>query len=131
MDLTQIITALLGIVFTAVVIPLTKAAFEWLKGKTRSEALRSALGEAQTVADNVIASLQANVVEGLKARSADGKLSARDAKEVSERAVKMFLSDLSAGSLKVISENADDITGYVKNLIEARLLAAKKGRIDG
>ncbi len=128
LDFTEIVIALVGLVFSAVVIPLTKAAFEWLKGKTQSEALQSALSEAETVADNVVASLQANMVEGLKSKSADGKLTAQDVKTVSTKALEMFLSDLSAGSLCVLQENADDITAYIGNLIEARLLAAKSQR---
>lgn len=126
-DITQIIIALLGLVFTAAVIPLTKAAFEWLKGKTKSDALKTALDEAERIADNVVASLQANVVEGLKAQSADGKLSAKDIKTVSGKALEMFFSDLSERSLSVLQDNADNITEYIGNLIEARLLAAKKG----
>ena len=125
-DLTQIIIAAVGLVFSAVVIPLTKAAFTWLQGRTHNEALKSALDEAKTVADNVVASLQANMVEGLKAKSADGKLTAQDIKEVSGKAADMFISDLSAGSMDVLEQNADDITALIRNLIEARLLAAKK-----
>lgn len=125
-DLTQIIITLVGLVFSAVVIPLTKAAFEWLKGKTQNEALAAALDESETVADNVVASLQANVVEGLKEKSENGKLTAGDIKNVSGKAVGMFLSDLSAGSLEVLQNSADDITAYISNLIEARLAALKK-----
>jgi hypothetical protein len=62
----------------------------------------------------------------LKAKSEDGKLSADDIKTVAEQAFDMFVSDISAKSLAVITNNADDITAYVRNLIEARLLAMKK-----
>jgi hypothetical protein len=124
-NVTEIVIWVVGLVFTAVVIPLTKAAFGWLKGKTQNEALKSALSEAQTIADNVVASLQANVVEGLKSKSADGKLSTEDIKDVGSRALDMFLSDISGRSLSVIRENSEDITQYIGNLIEARLMAAK------
>jgi hypothetical protein len=126
-DVTQIIIAGVGVVFTAVIVPLVKAAFEWLKGKTKNEAMRSALEEAGAVADNVVASLQATVVDGLKAKSADGKLSADDAMEVADRAVEMFLSDISERSLALLEENADDVTAYIGNLIESRLAQLKKG----
>ncbi|MGE5494576.1 MAG: hypothetical protein ACM3S4_04665 [Burkholderiales bacterium] len=125
-NVTEVVISIVGLVFTAVVIPLTKAAFAWLRERTHSEALRSAIGEAEAVADNVVASLQASVVEGLKSKSADGKLSADDIKMISVKAFDMFISDLSAKSLAVIAGNADDIGAYVKNLIEARLLVAKK-----
>jgi hypothetical protein len=68
------------------------------------------------------------MVDGLKAKSADGKLSAAEAQEVTKKAMRMFLSDLSQRSLEVLGSNADDISAYVGNLLEARLLALKEGR---
>ena len=128
MDWTQILIALIGLLFSAVIVPLVKAAFSWLKGKTLNEALRTALDEARAVADNVVASLQQRVVEGLKAKNADGKLRPEEAQEVAKMALEMFLSDLSARSLALIENNADDIGAYVGNLLEARLLCLKEGR---
>lgn len=123
---TEIVIALVGLVFSAVILPLVRAAFMWLKNKTRSEALMAALEEAQIVADGVVAGLQANVVDGLKAKSEDGKLDADDIREVADMAIEEFIRDLSARSLAVIEENADDLIAYIGNLIEARLVKAKK-----
>ena len=125
-NITEIVIALVGLVFSAVVIPLVKAALEWLKTKTQSEALKSALSEAQTVADNVVASLQSGVVDALKEKSEDGKLSAQEVNEVASAALDMFLDDISEQTLAVLEENADDITAYIGNLIEARLAQSKK-----
>lgn len=68
------------------------------------------------------------MVEGLKAKSADGKLSADEVKELAQKALNMFVSDLSARSLAVLENNADDIAAYVGNLLEARLLRLKEGK---
>ena len=125
-DVTQIIIAGVGLVFTAVIVPLVKAAFEWLKGRTSNEALKAALEEARAVADGVVASLQATVVDGLKEKSADGKLSADEALEIADRAVEMFLSDISERSLWLLEENADDVTAWIGNMIESRLAQLKK-----
>ncbi len=124
-DWTQIIIAAAGLLFTAVVIPLVKAAFVWLKSKTENEALLTAITEAQTVADNVVASLQQNVVDGLKASAADGKLSSDDAKNVMESAIKMFCMDVSDGALRLIENNTEDAAEYIRRLIEARLVQMK------
>jgi Tfp pilus assembly protein FimT len=126
-DWTQLLIAIVGLAFTAVIAPGIKAWLAWLKGRTKNEALQAALSEAQTVADNVVASLQQTVVDGLKAKSADGKLTAEDAKAVYEQAVESFLADLSAQSLAVLENNADDIVAYVSNLLEARLFKLKSG----
>lgn len=125
-DMTQVIIAGVGVLFTAVIAPLIKAAFEWLKGKTSNEAMRAALEEAKAVADNVVAGVQASVVDGLKAKSADGKLSADDAAEVADMALSMFLSDISERTLSVLESGADDITAYISNLIELRLAQSRK-----
>lgn len=125
-NITEIVISIVGIVFSAVIIPLTKAAFSWIRERTRSEALLTAMDEAEAVADNVVASLQASLVEGIKAKSADGKLSADDVRTVAAKAFDMFVSDLSAKSLAVIADSADDIGAYVRNLIEARLLASRR-----
>lgn len=123
---TEIVIALVGLVFSAVILPLVRAAFVWLKSKTKNEALSAALEKAQVVADGVVAGLQANVVDGLKAKSEDGKLDADDVREIADMAVDEFIRDLSARSLVVIEENADDLIAYIGNMIEARLAKAKK-----
>ena len=126
-DWTQLLIAAVGLVFSAVVIPLVKAAFTWLKSKTENEALQAALSEAQALADNVVASLQQTVVDGLKERSTDGKLTADDAREVYELAVERFLADLSDKSTELLKNNADDFIQFVTNLLEARLFKLKTG----
>lgn len=125
-NLTEILIAIIGIIFTGVIIPLVRAAFVWLKEKTDNEALKRALDEAQTVADGVVAGLQVNVVEGLKAKNADGKLTADEAKEVLSTAIGNFLGNLSEKSLEVIENNADDASQFIANLIEQRLNLYKK-----
>lgn len=127
-NLTEIIIALIGIVFTGVVIPLSRAGFAWLKEKTQSEALRSAIDEAQTVADGVVAGLQSNVVEGLKLGNVDGKLTLDEAKEVMDMAIDQFLCDLSEKSLELIEQNSDDAAQFIANMIEQRLALYKKVR---
>lgn len=127
MDWTQFMIAAAGLVITGVVVPLINAAFVWLRSKTQGEALHTALDEAHAVADNVVLSLQATLVEGLKAKSADGKLTAQEAKEVAQTAFGMFLSDISESSRILLERNADDIAAYVGRLLEARLLRLKGG----
>ena len=126
-DWTQIIIALVGLAFTAVIIPLVKAAFTWLKGKTENEALKAAIDEAQTVANTVVTSLQQTVVDGLKAKSADGKLTAEDAASVAETAAQQFFDDISDKSLELLESHTMDIEAYIKRVIESQLLKLKIG----
>ena len=126
-NITDIIIALIGIAFTGVIIPLVRAAFVWLKEKTQNEALMSAIEEAQVVADGVVAGLGANVVEGLKRKNEDGRLTADEAVQVMETAIGQFLCNLSERSLEVIESNADDVAEFISNMIEQRLTVYKKG----
>ncbi len=124
-NFTEVIIALIGIVFTGVIIPLVKAAFDWLKEKTQNEALSSALEEAKQIADGIVAGLSANLVEGLKEKSEDGKLTSSEAKAVMDEGIRRFLCDVSEKTLNVIENNADDISAYIGNLIESRLVILK------
>ena len=114
------------LLFVAVIIPLVKVGFTWLKSKTQNEALLAALAEAEKVADQVVAGLQASVVDGLKEKNADNKLTREEIKDVSKQAFDSFVSDISQKSLEVLADKADDIEIYIKNLIESRLAAFKK-----
>ena len=80
------------------------------------------------VADGVVAALQTNVVEGLKAGNTDGKLTVDEAREVMDMAIGQFLCDLSEKSLEAIDQNADDVAQFIANIIEQRLSLYKKAR---
>lgn len=125
-DWTDVVIACVSLLFTAIIIPLVRAGFVWLTGKAKNEAILTALKEAEKIADNVVASLQASVVDEMKAKSADGKLTWEEIAELSERAFNMFISDISWQTRDTLLANADDIEKYVRNLIEARLAEFKK-----
>jgi len=118
---TEIIIAGIGIIFTSAIIPLVAAGFKWLRSKTQNEAIKAAISEAEKIADQTIYSLQQTVVDGLKQKNEDGKLTADEAKEVMELAIHNFIADVSSNTLSVLSQNADNIEQYIKNLIESRL----------
>ena len=61
-------------------------------------------------------------------KSADGKLTADDAREIADLALERFLSSLSAQTLALLEDSAGDIIEYAANLLEARLLKLKEGR---
>lgn len=124
-DWTQVIIAVVSLVFTAIIIPLVKAAFTWLKTKTESEALLTAITEAQTVAETVVMNLQQTVVEDLKAKSADGRLTADEISNIASMALEQFYSDISEKSLALLESHTDDIEAYIKRTIEAQLLKLK------
>jgi len=126
--LVKVIISIIGIV-TGVAIPvLTKVAFAWLKEKAGliqeqklSTALVMALDEAEIVAGNVVAGLEATLVKQLKEKSKDGTLSKKDIELITQTAFESFKSDISAKSYGLLENNADDIMAAVGNLIEKKL----------
>ena len=86
--------------------------------------MKAAISEVESVADGVIARLEASMVKDLKAKGEDGKLSAEDATEVLDTAVEMVISDLSVSTINLIQDNADDIAAYIANQIEKQLTRA-------
>lgn len=130
MDWTQVLITVITLVFTGVIIPVGKAFWVWLKSKTENEAVLTALSEAQAVADNVVASLQQNVVDGFKQAASDGKLSPEEGCNVMESAIKMFCMDISDGALNVIENNSDNAAEYIRRLIESRLVKLKNSKTN-
>lgn len=126
---TQWMIAATGLVLTGVIIPLINAVLTWLKSKIKNETLHTAFNEAREVACTVVSSLQQTVVNDIKEKTVNGKLTDEQAKEIAHTAINMFLSDLSEKSLKVLEDNADDVNAYIGRLIETQLLKLKSGII--
>lgn len=124
-DLTEVVISVISLVFTCVIVPVMTALFKWLRSKTKNDALITALSEAETIATNVVSSLQANVVEALKSASEDGKLTDQEVADIRKKALNMFLSDLSKKSYDVINANADNIAAWVQNLLETKVTSIK------
>ena len=123
--ITEIIIALIGLVFSAVLIPLAKATFAWLKTKTKNVIVLAALNEAERIAERTVTSLQQTVVEGLKAKHEDGKLTPDEARDVLQMATHQFYMDISDEALAVLTDHATDINDYIRNLIEAKVATTK------
>ena len=126
--LVKVIIALIGIVTTTVIPILTKVAFAWLKEKAGliqeqklSTALVMALDEAEIVAGNVVAGLEATLVYQLREKSKDGTLSKKDIELITQTSFESFKSDISAKSYELLENNADNIMAAVGNLIEKKL----------
>ncbi len=126
LDWTAVAIAVIGLVFSGVLIPLVKAGFTWLATKTENEALKAALDEAQQVATDTVAMLQQTMVEGLKAQAADGRLTAEEARQVAEDAVNVFMTDISSKSAALLAKRIPDWEGYAARLIEAKLFKMKQ-----
>ncbi|MCK9479871.1 MAG: hypothetical protein M0R40_10305 [Firmicutes bacterium] len=123
---TDVVIAGIGIVFTGAIIPLVKAGIQWLRSKSNSEAIRSALDEAERIAEKTVLNLQQTMVDGLKDA---GEFTSEKAKEVMELAFQNFINDISQETFKTLTNNVESIEQYVRSLIEARLYAMKSQKL--
>lgn len=102
----------------------------YLRKRTRmieDESLRSrvdsALDEAERVARDAILATQQTFVEHVKARADDGKLSADEAREALDRAVRYFASHISVASAQTLENviGSGSLSEWVRDFIEAKL----------
>lgn len=126
MDWTQIIISLITLVIAPCAIVATKSLFSYLAAKTKDARLQAVIADVGTAVSTAVDSLSQTVVEGLKAQSADGKLTKEDAKKILNEAATKAESMISASTIAFVQEQGKDVGEYLIDKIEA-YIAAKKG----
>ena len=133
-DWTDIIIGAIGIVFTAVLVPIGKAFFGWLKTKAESvqnedirKALIAASNEAENITRVVVDSLKQTVVDDIKDKREDGKLTDQEVADIAKKAWEKFCAGISAEAYYTLVEHKGDIKQYVQDLIESNVRWHKTG----
>lgn len=126
MDWTQIIISLITLVIAPCAIAVTKSIVSLLAAKTKDARLQAVIADVGTAVSTAVDSLSQTVVEGLKAQSADGKLTEEDAKKILNEAASKAESMISATTIAFVQEQGKDISEYLVDKIEA-YIATKKG----
>ncbi len=123
--LNTILVAIAGGVAT-ILIALIKKGFTWVDAKIAAigsesgrKLLESATQEAESVVVNVVTSLQADVVEGLKKASEDGKLTSEEIESLGVQAFNKFVDGMSTGGLEVLKNSKTNFETYVNDLVKA------------
>lgn len=92
------------------------------------QALNDALVEAELVAGDAIRATNQILVEALKAKNADGKLTKEEARQAMEEAKKYFIGHLTAGTKEVLEAALGPINEWLEGFLEAKL-AQQKGSV--
>ena len=96
-----------------------------LHRKTKSEYLSDLIYRLEDTVRNVVRELQQTVVDGLKKRSADGKLTAEDAAEIRSEAlakVKSYVGPKGLAELaRLLGMNAALVDSYIVTLVESSI----------
>lgn len=120
---TQVVFELLMLVIGVAFAYLTK-----LIGKSRKlEHIASAMEELERVVKNVVGDLQQTVVEGLKAASADGKLSDEDIYDLGRLLVRKTSEQLSNPAASTLKAAGIDIENMIHSIAEAYIERIKRG----
>lgn len=127
----QIVELLLPIV-VALLVALIGYGVAYLRQKTAEinnkiarDSLDAALAEAEIVAINAVRATGQVLVDELKAKSEDGKLTKEEAKEALETANNYFLSAISKDSLNILTAALGPIEDWLSQLLEAKVAEVK------
>lgn len=119
------ITATLGFV-VPYVLKLLKKATEEVQGKTQNRFLQTVVGLVSDTAKAVVERLNQEVVDGLKEKSADGKLTMEEIKEIQDKAVNILLSTLSEEAKTAIAVVFGDVKTFLTLLLDSKVEEVKR-----
>jgi len=124
-DWTAVIVALVENGFVLIMAILSTIVFPYILGKVKDQRLQTALGELLNNVGGVVARLQNTVVEGMKEKSADGKLSKEDIKFLTDEVVNKAKEITPDAMLKTIENSKVDILSYIMEHLDEILDVVK------
>lgn len=98
-----------------------------LKKKVKMEAGKVALDQVDQIVGTVVGNLTQTTVKQLKAATKDGRLSDQEKRNMKRSAVNLAKHLIADGVSKAASGAVDDLTDYINQKVEEKVLAAKKG----
>jgi uncharacterized protein YnzC (UPF0291/DUF896 family) len=130
LDLVEIllpIIALFLIVLIGYGVALLRKKIEEIDNEIARQLLSAALTEAESVGIDAVLATNQVLVDELKEKSKDGKLTEDEAKEAMGVAKDYFLSHITSGSLKILEASLGPVREWLEGFLEARLSAEKRG----
>lgn len=118
-NLIKIAAVIITGTITGVVLPLISS---WIKSKVNNQKWANAIDDITVQVSNSVDYLEQTLVNQLKK---DGRWNTDTQKEVLNEAVTAVMNNLSADTLKYLQENVSDITAYITQCIEAKILNSK------
>lgn len=104
-----------------------KLGFDKLSSKVGdNEILKTYIDIVKENAVIIVESLNQTLVNDLKAKSEDGKLTEDEIKDISESALNTMYDMLSSDALDILQNAYDDLDVFFKNTIESALYNVKK-----
>lgn len=113
---TLVITAAL-----AVLADWLRAKAQKVKQETARDVLLAAIAESEKVAVDAVTATNQVLVEDLKEKSADGKLTNDEMREAMQTSREYFVSHITPGALKVLTAAYGPIEDWIEGFLEAKV----------
>ena len=128
--MSEVIMEVAAQVAGALLVAVISVAGAWLTAKIgrRQElaSISAATEEAAEAAKRVVLELQQTAVEGMKAASADGKLSRAEVEQLGKLLLEKSLAQLSLPAKQVLEAAGKDVCAIIRSAGEAAVLAIKQ-----
>ena len=101
--------------------------FVWLRGKVKSERILAAMDELEKAAVRVAGALQQDIVDGLKAASADGKLTPEEGEMLAAKSLALVKQGMTPSAKELIAAAGLDLEKLIEEQVKSAV-AAMHGR---
>lgn len=131
-ELAEILLPVIAL-FLAVLIgygaALLRKKIEEIDNDIARQSLAAALTEAELVGIDAVRATNQVLVDELKEKSEDGKLTEDEAKEAMGIAKNYFVEHMTLGSLEILEASLGPVREWLEGFLEAKLSAEKRGII--
>ncbi|NLJ61256.1 MAG: hypothetical protein GX338_09970 [Firmicutes bacterium] len=129
-ELAEILLPVIAL-FLAVLIgygaALLRKKIEEIDNDIARQSLAAALTEAELVGIDAVRATNQVLVDELKEKSEDGKLTEDEAKEAMGIAKDYFVEHMTSGSLEILEASLGPVREWLEGFLEAKLSAEKRG----
>jgi uncharacterized protein YnzC (UPF0291/DUF896 family) len=129
-ELAEILLPVIAL-FLAVLIgygaALLRKKIEEIDNDIARQSLAAALTEAESVGIDAVRATNQVLVDELKEKSEDGKLTEDEAKEAMGIAKDYFVEHMTSGSLEILEASLGPVREWLEGFLEAKLSAEKRG----
>jgi uncharacterized protein YnzC (UPF0291/DUF896 family) len=130
LKVVEILLPVIGLFLVVLIgygVALLRKKIEEIDNEIARQSLSAALTEAESVGVDAVRATNQVLVDELKEKSKDGKLTEGEAKEAMGVAKDYFLEHITSGSLEILEASLGPVRDWLEGFIEAKLSAEKRG----
>jgi uncharacterized protein YnzC (UPF0291/DUF896 family) len=130
LDLVEILLPVIALFLVVLIgygVALLRKKIEEIDNEIARQSLSAALTEAEAVGIDAVRATNQVLVDELKEKSKDGKLTEDEAKEAMGVAKDYFLEHITCGSLEILEASLGPVREWLEGFLEAKLSAEKRG----